>query len=175
MGVSYLSVDSNDFCGNKKRKRKRTISFPLSLASILGKSIPQRDPGKLALGPGMILWPQCFRVIHASKRYVDGTGQVRALIGQGGSAFATESAHHVRRRSIRSWLALNEREFVSIKPRPRNKRRAARTPASSAMAICDPVCFAVRSITDGATETTSLDRSHEHSRQTSLVSVSSSS
>jgi hypothetical protein len=112
------------------------ISFELSLASILGKVICQRNPGKLALGPG--------------------------LIGQGGSAFATESAQHVRRRSVRSGLALNEPEFVSIKPRPRNKRRATCAPASSTVAMCDPVRFAVCTIAHGATETTSLDSSHGH-------------
>jgi hypothetical protein len=160
---------------NEEDSIRAVISFELSLTRMPGKFIPQRDPGKLALGPGMVLWPQRFRVVHTPERYVDGTGQVVALIGQGGPAFATESAYHGRRRSIRSWLALNKREFVRIKSGPRNKRRAARAPASSAVAVCDPVRFAVRTIADGATETTSLDRSHERSRRTSLVSVSSSS
>jgi hypothetical protein len=74
----------------------------------------------------------------------------------------TEGAHHVHRRSVRSWLAVNEREFVRIKSGPRNKRRATRAPASFTVAMCDPVRFAVRKIAHGATETTSLDRWHEH-------------
>lgn len=148
------------------------ISFEFSLASISRKSIAQRDPGKLTLGPGMILWPQGFRVVHTSKRYVDGTGQVGALIGQSSAAFPTESSHYVRRRSIRCWLSLNKREFGSIKSRPCNKRRAARAPTSSAVAMCDPVRFTARTIAHRATETATLDKSHEHLPSLATVCLS---
>src|ERR687888_576542 len=50
---------------------------------------------QLGFGPGMILRSQHFRIIHTSERDVDGSGEVGALIGQGGATFATESADHV--------------------------------------------------------------------------------
>jgi hypothetical protein len=76
------------------------ILFELSLTSISGKSIRQRNPRKLALGPGMILWLQRFRIIQTSERYIDGTGQIGALVGQGGSTLTAERANDVCRRRV---------------------------------------------------------------------------
>lgn len=74
--------------------------FELSLTSVSGKSIRQRNPRKLALGAGMILWLQRFRIIQTSQRYVDRAGQVGALIGQGGSTLTAERANDVCRRRV---------------------------------------------------------------------------
>ena len=87
----------------------------------------------------MILGPERFGIIHTSHRHVDGIGQVGTLISQGGSTFAAESASDVHRRSVRSRLAIDERELVRVNSRPRDKRSAARPPASLAMAVRDTV------------------------------------
>lgn len=103
----------------------------------------------------MILRRQRFRIIHTSERHVDGAGQVGALIGQSGSTFAAETANDVRRRCIRSWLAFDKREFIGVKSGPGDKWRAARAPASPAMAMCDTVRLPGCTITNCTTKTPS--------------------
>jgi hypothetical protein len=138
------------------------ISCKLSLTNISGKSIRQRDPGKLALGPGMVLGPNRFRIIHASQCHVDRAGQVGALIGQGCSTCPTESANNVRRRRIGSRLPRNEREFICIKSSPSDKWRAARAPASFAVAMRNPVRLPGCAVANRATKTSTFYKVHVH-------------
>ena len=138
------------------------ILFELSLTSVSGKSIRQRNPRKLALGPGMILWLQRFRIIQTSQRYVDGAGQVDALIGQGGSTMTAERANDVCRRRVGGRLARNEREFIYIKSGPRNKWRAACAPASFAMAMGNPVCLPGCAVANRAAKTSTFCGFHDH-------------
>ena len=109
----------------------------------------------------MILRRQRFRIIHTSERHVDGAGQVGPLIGQSGSTFAAETANDVRRRCIRSWLAFDKREVIGVKSGPGDKWRAARAPASPAMAVCDTVRLPGCTITNCTTKTASFNRFHD--------------
>jgi hypothetical protein len=109
----------------------------------------------------MILRRQRFRIIHTAERHVDGAGQVGALIGQSGSTFAAETANDVRRRCIGSWLAFDKRELIGVKSGPGDKGRAARAPASPAMAVCDTVRFPRCTITNRTTKTASFNRFHD--------------
>ena len=107
----------------------------------------------------MILWLQRFRIIQTSERYVDRAGQVGALIGQGGSTLTAERANdicHVGR------LAGNEREFIGIKSGPRDKWRAARPPASFAVAMGNPVRRPGCAIANRATKTSTFCGFHDH-------------
>jgi len=110
----------------------------------------------------MIRGRERFRVIHAPQRYIDGTGRIGALIGQGGPAFVAECANDVRRRRVRSRLAPKDGEFVRSHRRPGHERGAARSPASTAVAVRNVVWLPERAVANRAAETASFYRVHDH-------------
>jgi hypothetical protein len=150
--------------GTMRRRFSRAILgriAPASLARILRKLIVQGDPGKAAFSPGMILGPDCFGIIQAAQGYVDGVRRIHALIGQRGSAARAERAQDLGRRGIKNRPTAAECKLVPVDSGPADKRRAARTPASSAMAMSDSVRRPQGAVTNRAAKTAAFDSIHK--------------
>jgi hypothetical protein len=120
--------------------------------------ICQLDPVELVTRPNVRDRRKCIRLIKATGCYVNGWAVVGTPISQRRTTASAERSQYGRRRAVLGGLARDERQCLCVQVKPRHDCRRGCFAATSALTRAAHQRYAPDLITDGAAETSTLNR-----------------